>query len=140
MDDNLKAHIKTHYKKEPVEPGIVNYRCKHCGAGLEPDSNVFDLHQHVSREHPHKLGAWRISAPGFEPNKVIAGFQKNFGIGTKSLKEFTNRPKIEPIVEESPPGWSKTVEAMKNTGMSDKKAFSLAWYMFKKGKKPRYKE
>jgi len=58
----------------------------------------------------------------------------------KHLSEFTNRPEIESFQEESPPGWSKTVEAMKNTGMSAKKAFSLAWYMFKKGKKPRYKE
>lgn len=39
------------------------------------------------------------------------------------------------LTESSPPGWSKTVEAMKEKGMSDNKAFALAWSMYKKGYK-----
>lgn len=42
------------------------------------------------------------------------------------------------LTEKSPPGWTGTVKAMKKH-MPDKKAFALAWSMYKKGAKPHYK-
>lgn len=36
----------------------------------------------------------------------------------------------------SPPGWSKAIERMKQSGMPANKAFALAWYGHKKGYKP----
>lgn len=46
---------------------------------------------------------------------------------------------IDALSEESPPGWAGTVKAMKKH-MPDKKAFALAWTMYKKGDKPHYKD
>jgi hypothetical protein len=37
------------------------------------------------------------------------------------------------ITEEAPPGWKKTVEHMKDEGMTDEEAFSRAWATSKKG-------
>jgi hypothetical protein len=42
--------------------------------------------------------------------------------------------KIESVLnEKSPPGWKKTVEHMKEKGMTEKEAFSRAWATHKKG-------
>lgn len=46
---------------------------------------------------------------------------------------------VNSLSEESPPGWSGTVKAMKKH-MPDSKAFALAWTMYKKGANPHYKD
>lgn len=46
---------------------------------------------------------------------------------------------VKSLLEVAPPGWSGTVKAMKDKkGFSNKKAFSLAWSMHKRGAKPNY--
>jgi hypothetical protein len=37
------------------------------------------------------------------------------------------------LIEKAPPGWKKTVEHMKDEGMTDDEAFSRAWATYKKG-------
>lgn len=53
--------------------------------------------------------------------------------------DFIVRKVTRNLVEDSPPGYSGTVERMKEKGMEDDKAFAIAWSMYKKGDKPHKK-
>lgn len=58
--------------------------------------------------------------------------------GLKEVITSMDVPVLRGINEDAPPGFSGTVARMK-AYMPDRKAYALAWAMYKKGAKPRYK-
>jgi DNA-binding transcriptional regulator YiaG len=57
----------------------------------------------------------------------------------RTLRPTSRQQRFESLDEVSPPGFSGTVQAMKDKGMDDEKAFKLAWSMYKKGHKAHVK-
>ena len=72
---------------------------------------------------------------------IVENIEENIFRLTRMIanQEITVEDAIKDLLEVAPPGWSGTVKAMKDKeGFPAKKAFSLAWWMHKRGDKPHY--